>query len=59
VLADEEDLGRRLAHPSPPEQRKLAILEGKAPDEIITGQERKFKQRASSFRRKDSVRSTE
>lgn len=43
VLADEEDLGRALAVSLTPEQRKLAILSGTAPDDIVSGTERRPK----------------
>ncbi len=43
VLADEEDLGRRLVKSLSADQRKKAIIETKAPREIITGAERKVR----------------
>ena len=41
VLAVEEDLGRELIKSLTPEQRKTAIYDAKAPNEIITGNSRK------------------
>ena len=37
VLAEEEDLGRQLARQLSPEQKKVAIIAKKAPDEVING----------------------
>ncbi len=41
TLGTEEDLGRQLIHAVTEEQRKEAIIETKAPDEIITSDARK------------------
>jgi hypothetical protein len=40
VLAEEEDLARTLLHSLTPEQQRLAILPGQAPNDIITGNQR-------------------
>ena len=41
VLGGEEDLGRQLAQSLDDEQKKMAVLPGEAPREIITGNSRK------------------
>jgi hypothetical protein len=44
VLAAEEDLARELVRSLSEEQRKAAIYDAKAPDDIITGADRKARQ---------------
>lgn len=41
ILAGEEDLGRQLAQSLDAEQKKVAVLPGEAPKEVITGNSRK------------------
>lgn len=43
VLATEEDLGRALITSFPPDLRSAAIIQTKAPDDIITGAEKRVK----------------
>lgn len=40
VLAGEEDLGRELVSSLTPDQRKVAVIDTKAPDDILTGNQR-------------------
>lgn len=40
VLAGEEDLGRELVTSLTPDQRKVAVIDTKAPDDILTGNQR-------------------
>jgi hypothetical protein len=42
ILADEENLGRELAKSLSESQRSKAVLSAKAPDDIITGNQRKI-----------------